>query len=128
METKKKLLMYFKTTGDKNVSISVDNPREDLTETEVKATMTLILSSNIFLPNGEELASLVEAKIVETDTTSYDLVVQSSILMDLDLQNLVANIGFPIALSMYLLVRIEGKLSYLTDSINELSKNILSIK
>ena len=128
METKKKLLMYFKTTGDKNVSISVDNPREDLTETEVKATMTLILSSNIFLPNGEELASLVEAKIVETDTTSYDLVVQSSILMDLDLQNLVANIGFPIALSMYLLVRIEGKLSYLTDSINELSKNILTIK
>ena len=75
METKKKLLMYFKTTGDKNVSISVDNPREDLTETEVKATMTLILSSNIFLPNGEELASLVEAKIVETDTTSYDVVV-----------------------------------------------------
>ena len=47
--------------------------------------------------------------------------------MDLDLQNLVANIGFPIALSMYLLVRIEGKLSYLTDSINELSKNILTI-
>ena len=53
----------------------MDNPREDLTETEVKSTMTLILSSNIFLPNGEELASLVEAKIVETGTTSYDLVV-----------------------------------------------------
>jgi len=48
--------------------------------------------------------------------------------MDLDFQNLVANIGFPITLSMYLLVRIEGKLSYLTDSINELSKNILTIK
>ena len=48
--------------------------------------------------------------------------------MDLDLQNLVANIGFPIAHSMYLLVRIEGKLLSLTDSINELSKNILSIK
>ena len=75
METKKKLVMNFKTTGDKKVSISVDNPRENLTEAEVKAAMTLILSSNIFLPNGEELASLVEAKIVETDTTSYDLVV-----------------------------------------------------
>ena len=48
--------------------------------------------------------------------------------MDLDLQNLVANIGFPIAISMYLLVRIEGKLLVLTDSINELSKNILTIK
>jgi len=75
METKKKLLMYFKTTGDKKVSISVDNPREDLTEEEVKTVMTLILSSNIFLPNGEELASLVEAKVVETGTSSYDLVV-----------------------------------------------------
>ena len=46
--------------------------------------------------------------------------------MDSSFQNLVANIGFPIALSMYLLVRIEGKLSCLTDSINELASNIKS--
>lgn len=44
--------------------------------------------------------------------------------MDSSFQNLIANMGFPIALSMYLLVRIEGKLSSLTDSINELAKNI----
>ena len=37
---------------------------------------------------------------------------------------IVANLGFPIAISMYLLVRIEGKLQALTDSINELSRNI----
>ena len=48
METKKKLLMYFKTTGDKKVSISVDNPREDLSEEEVKTVMTLILSRMYF--------------------------------------------------------------------------------
>lgn len=48
--------------------------------------------------------------------------------MDSNFQTLIANIGFPITLSMYLLVRIEGKLSSLTDSINELSKNILNIK
>ena len=41
---------------------------------------------------------------------------------------LIANVGFPIAISMYLLVRIEGKLTILTDSINELSKNILNMK
>ena len=75
METKKKLVMNFKTTGDKKISISVDDPRDDLTEFEVKAAMTLILSSNIFLPNGDELSSLIDAKVVETDTTSYDLVV-----------------------------------------------------
>jgi len=48
--------------------------------------------------------------------------------MDSNLQTLIANVGFPIAISMYLLIRIEGKLSSLTDSINELSKNILNIK
>ncbi len=48
--------------------------------------------------------------------------------MDTNLQTLIANVGFPITLSMYLLIRIEGKLSKLTDSINELSKNILNIK
>ena len=125
MQTQKKLMMSFKTLSDKKVSITVDDPRDDLEENEIKTVMTLILSSNVFLPNGEELASLVDAKVVETGTTSYDLVIQ---FMDSGLQNLVANIGFPIALSMYLLVRIEGKLSCLTDSINELSKNILSIK
>ena len=39
-------------------------------------------------------------------------------------QTIVANLGFPIAISLYLLVRIEGKLQALTDSINELSHNI----
>lgn len=40
----------------------------------------------------------------------------------------VANLGFPIVISIYLLVRIEGKLNQLTESINELSKAIISIK
>ena len=73
METTKRLVMVFKTTGNKQVSISVDKPREDVTEEEIKTVMTLILSSNIFLPNNEELASLVEAKIVVTNTTEYEL-------------------------------------------------------
>ena len=48
--------------------------------------------------------------------------------MDANLQTLIANVGFPITISMYLLVRIEGNLNCLTDSINELSKNITTIK
>lgn len=48
--------------------------------------------------------------------------------MDFEIQNLVASVGFPIAISMYLLVRIEGRLQSLTDSINELSKNIIAMK
>ncbi|MCR1952262.1 MULTISPECIES: YvrJ family protein [unclassified Clostridium] len=42
--------------------------------------------------------------------------------------NLVANLGFPIAISLYLLIRIEGKLESLTNSINNLSQTINSIK
>ena len=44
------------------------------------------------------------------------------------MNTLIASVGFPIALSMYLLVRIEGKLQTLSDSINDLSKNILTMK
>jgi len=40
----------------------------------------------------------------------------------------IANLGFPIVISMYLLVRIEGKLNQLTESINELSRVISSMK
>ena len=46
--------------------------------------------------------------------------------MDSEFLTIIANVGFPIALSMYLLVRIEGKLQYLSDSINELSKALLT--
>lgn len=48
--------------------------------------------------------------------------------MQQEVQTFITSVGFPIALSMYLLVRIEGKLQTLTDSINELSKNILNMK
>ena len=43
-------------------------------------------------------------------------------------QTIISNLGFPIAISLYLLVRIEGKLQSLTDSINDLSKNIIQLK
>ena len=74
MELNRKLVMTFKTTDDKKVSLTVDNPREDLTEEEVKSAMELINEKNIFAPGGADLASLVSAKVVETDTTNYDLV------------------------------------------------------
>ena len=74
MEIKTKLLMTFKSSDDKKVSITVDNPREDLTEEEVKTCMELIKEKNIFASGGSDLASLVSTKVVETDTANYDLV------------------------------------------------------
>lgn len=73
MEQTKRLLMTFKTTDDKKVSLSVDNPREDIIESEIKDAMDLVVSKNIFAPNGADIVSAVEAKVVVTDTTAYDL-------------------------------------------------------
>ena len=48
--------------------------------------------------------------------------------MNSDIQTIITSVGFPIALSFYLLIRFEEKLQKLTDSINELSKNIIGLK
>ncbi len=39
---------------------------------------------------------------------------------------LISNVGFPIAVSLYLLLRIEKKLEELTKALNSLDKSILS--
>jgi hypothetical protein len=44
-----------------------------------------------------------------------------------DLLKAIANLGFPMAVAAYLLIRIEGKMDSLAASINQLS-TILSIK
>jgi hypothetical protein len=41
-----------------------------------------------------------------------------------DITPLVANLGFPIVVSLYLLVRVERKLEELTACIKEANKNI----
>ena len=73
MKVKTKLVMTFKSSDDKSVSISVDDPREDLSESEIKEAMDTILEKDIFSPNGGSLVSAVSAKVVQTDTTEYDL-------------------------------------------------------
>ncbi|WP_195941037.1 DUF2922 domain-containing protein [Romboutsia sp. 1001713B170131_170501_G6] len=74
-EIEVKLLMTFSTKSGKKVSLYVTDPREDLTESEIKSAMNVIVSKNIFAPNGEDLQAPVEAKVVQTETTEYDLVV-----------------------------------------------------
>lgn len=45
-----------------------------------------------------------------------------------DLVTMIGNYGFPIAVTAYLLVRIESKLSILAESIHELTTVIKSMK
>lgn len=75
MEKEVKLSMVFSTSLGKKVSLYIQDPREDLTEEDIKNAMNLIVEKNVFQNNvGEDLVSAVEAKIVTTDTTEYDLI------------------------------------------------------
>ena len=73
MKQTKKLVMTFKTDDDKKISLSVDDPREDVSEAEIKSAMDLVVAKNIFAPGGCDIVEALEAKVVVTDTTSYDL-------------------------------------------------------
>ena len=75
METKRRLLMTFLTGVGRKVSIGVDDPREDLREDEIIEAMNLIVEKDVFFHYGSELVSAVEAKVVVTDTTEYDLAI-----------------------------------------------------
>lgn len=71
----KKLLMTFKNTLGNSFTITIDDPKEDLEEQDIIDTMNLIKDKNIFQPKGYDIATCISAKIVDSTTTDYDLVV-----------------------------------------------------
>lgn len=73
METSLKLVMTFKSEGDKTVNLTIDDPRDDISEAEVISAMNLILDKNIFSPDNVDLKEAVKAKVIQTETTEFDL-------------------------------------------------------
>jgi hypothetical protein len=61
--------MAFLSQGGKNVTLSLDNPRNDLTAAEVQTAMDLIIARNIFTSSGGDLVTKVNARIIDTTTT-----------------------------------------------------------
>ena len=74
MGISKRLVMGFKTDDGSSTSLSIDDPKEDLTEEQIKTAMDLVISKNIFAPNGLDIVEAVDAQIIVTDTTDFDLV------------------------------------------------------
>lgn len=73
MEASKKLVMTFNTVAGNTVNLTVDDPNESLTETQVINAMNLIVEKNIFSPGEVDLKEAVKARVVETYATEYDL-------------------------------------------------------
>ena len=65
----KVLRLSFKNEGGNTVSISLDAPREDVTEAEVVTAMDLVITKNIFTSTGGNLATKYDAKIIDTTVT-----------------------------------------------------------
>ncbi len=71
----KKLIMTFKNTLGNSFSITIDDPREDIEETDIINAMNLIKDKNIFQPKGYDIAECVSAKVVDSTTTEYNLTI-----------------------------------------------------
>ena len=71
----KKLIMTFKNTLGNSFSITIDDPREDLVEQDIIDAMNLIKSKNIFQAKGYDIAECISAKVVNSTTTEYNLIV-----------------------------------------------------
>ena len=68
-----KLQMIFKNLEDRKVTLSVDNPRNDLTGEEVRSTMDNIIETNVFDSNGGDLTTPVGARVVRTTIEEIEI-------------------------------------------------------
>ncbi len=71
--TAKTLRMVFLNQAgkNKNVTMTLDNPRSDITTAEVQTAMDLVIARNIFTSTGGDLVSKQDIKII--DSTTDDL-------------------------------------------------------
>ncbi|WP_339254375.1 DUF2922 domain-containing protein [Sporosarcina sp. FSL W8-0480] len=61
----KTLQLNFTTAAGKHTSLTVDEPRADLTPEEVEAAMQEIIDSQVFEVDGSFLATVRNARIIE---------------------------------------------------------------
>lgn len=62
----KRLVMTFKTAEGTSSTLSVDEPKDGLTDVEVRAVMDTIVVKNIFNTNSGSLVDVKTAEIITT--------------------------------------------------------------
>lgn len=73
MENTKVLQLKFKRIDKKDYNLVLKNPREDITEEEVKKIMNMIIEKNIINPAGMKIEAIEEANIVDTSVKKFNL-------------------------------------------------------
>ena len=66
---KKTLYMYFNTSGDTVVSLSVDDPRDNINAIDIRTAMDSIIAGDVIYTSKGSIVSAHSAKIVEQKVT-----------------------------------------------------------
>lgn len=66
----KTLELVFRNTSGQSVTVSLADPKDDLTLTQAQTVMQDIISKNIFTSKGGDLSEAVDARIRSRDTVS----------------------------------------------------------
>ena len=74
LQTVLKLVMTFENEDGGKVNLSIVDPRDNISEEEIRQVIELVVEKNIFEPNGLAIVKPLYAKIVNTETTEFDLV------------------------------------------------------
>lgn len=69
-----KLVMTFENEDGGKVNLSIVDPKGGVSEEEIRQAMELVVEKDIFQPNQLSLVKPLYAKIVNTQTTEFDLV------------------------------------------------------
>ena len=69
----KTLELIFETGAGKAVTLSVEEPRESVTASELRAGMQSIIAQNVFEVEGSAFALAKGARVIERTVVDYEL-------------------------------------------------------
>ncbi|NNU91394.1 DUF2922 domain-containing protein [Anoxybacillus sp. CHMUD] len=67
----KTLELQFVNEEGKTVRLSVDAPRDDVTETQVASVMDVIIAANVFSSSGGDLIAKKGVRLIDTTVTQW---------------------------------------------------------
>ena len=75
-QEKSQLVITLKDAHGDTFNFNISNPKEDISEQEIKAIAEHIVTNNYFeSTKGTDFVEFVKARVVSSDTNRYDLTV-----------------------------------------------------
>ncbi|WML36749.1 DUF2922 domain-containing protein [Clostridium sp. OS1-26] len=67
------LVMNFLNEAGKKTAVRINNVKEDITDSEAKAAMEVILAKNIFATSGGDLKAIDSAELIDKSSTDLSV-------------------------------------------------------